>query len=105
GDRFKGIAADLKAIVGGEPPRANAPAAQPPSPAPAPPKVNVPVKISENERARGLVTLDEKFVIQPADMHPKAAAYFRRRPFLSPEVCRQWRLGYLPRDAGGEDKS
>src|SRR5205823_8084826 len=25
-------------------------------------------------------------------------------PFLSPEVCRAWRLGYLPRDTG-DDKS
>src|SRR5206468_958888 len=35
---------------------------------------------------------------------PRASAYFRRRPFLSPEVCRKWRMGYLPRDTG-EDKS
>jgi 5S rRNA maturation endonuclease (ribonuclease M5) len=105
GDQFKKIAADLKAMVSGEAPRANAPAANPPSPAPPPPKVNVPLKISDNERARGLVTLDEKFVIDPAAMNPKAASYFRRRPFLSPEVCRQWRLGYLSRDVGGEDKT
>src|SRR5204862_5670759 len=34
GDRFKDIAADLKTIVEGGPPQANAPAAPPPSPAP-----------------------------------------------------------------------
>src|SRR5205807_7234868 len=37
-------------------------------------------------------------------MTPKASAYFRRRPFLTPEACRKWRMGYLPRDAG-EDRS
>ena len=30
-------------------------------------------------------------------------------PFLTipadPDVCRRWRMGYLPRDTGGEDKS
>jgi hypothetical protein len=31
-------------------------------------------------------------------MTPAAAAYFRKRPWLTPEVCRQWKMGYLPRD-------
>ena len=35
-------------------------------------------------------------------MSPKAASYFRHRPFLTPERCRQWRVGYLPRDTGGD---
>ena len=35
-------------------------------------------------------------------MPPAASAYFRRRPFLAPEVCRKWRIGYLPRDTGGD---
>ena len=38
-------------------------------------------------------------------MSPKAASYFRKRAFLTPEVCQRWRTGYLPRDVGGEDKS
>jgi hypothetical protein len=63
---------------------------------------NVPLKDSEKESARGLVTLDEKFVVDPAAMSPKAASYFRHRPFLTPEACRKWRMGYLPRDAGGD---
>lgn len=37
-------------------------------------------------------------------MAPAAAAYFRQRPFLSPEACLRWRVGYLPKDAG-EDRS
>jgi hypothetical protein len=36
---------------------------------------------------------------------PRRPRIFRKRPFLTPDVCRRWRTGYLPRDAGGEDKS
>ena len=68
-------------------------------------RVNVPLKDSENELARSLVHLDKKFVVDPANMNPAAAGYFRRRPFLTPDVCRAWHMGYLPRDVGGEDKS
>jgi hypothetical protein len=49
-----------------------------------------------------LVNLDEKFKVDVAGMSPKAASYFRSRPFLSPEVSKRWRVGYLPRDAGGD---
>ena len=63
---------------------------------------NTPLARSENERARGLVNLDAKFVVDPAAMSPKAASYFRHRPFLTPEACQKWRMGYLPRDAGGD---
>jgi 5S rRNA maturation endonuclease (ribonuclease M5) len=51
------------------------------------------------------VHLDAKFVTDPALMPPAAASYFRHRPFLTSEVMKQWRMGYLPRDVGGEDKS
>jgi len=105
GDRFKQIAADLKAIVDGLPlvePLRAAPAVAASSP---PPKRNVPLAASDNERARGLIDLDAKFITDPTMMPPAAASYFRRRPFLSPEVCKSWRVGYLPRDVGGEDKS
>lgn len=105
GDRFKAIAADLQAMVRGVV-ASEQPVSRPaPTPAPAPkPKVNVPLSRSDNERARALVDLDRKFVVEVAEMSPKAAAYFRRRPFLSSEVCRKWRVGYLPHDVGGEDK-
>ena len=66
--------------------------------------MNVPLRDSPNERARTLTDLDGKFVTDVADMSPKASAYVRRRPFLSPEVIRSWRVGFLPRDTG-EDKS
>jgi hypothetical protein len=105
GERFKEIASDLKAMAEGAPPPA--PAASAPVPAKVvsrPPEVNVPLCESPNERARGLVDLDRKFVTDVASMPPRASAYFRRRPFLSPEVCGKWRVGYLPRDTG-DDKS
>ncbi|HYV40079.1 MAG TPA: toprim domain-containing protein [Gemmataceae bacterium] len=103
GQRFKDIAADMRAMVeGGAPPPA---AAQATAPGPLPEaKRNVPLAESPNERARALTALDGKFTLDLAKMPPRASSYFRRRPFLSPEVCRTWRAGYLPRDIG-EDKS
>ena len=64
------------------------------------PIVNVPLKDSENERARELVTLDNKFIADIAEMKPKASAYVRRRPFMTPELMQKFRCGYLPNDAG-----
>jgi 5S rRNA maturation endonuclease (ribonuclease M5) len=106
GDRFKDIRDDLKAMVEGRsgPEGGVVPATQPAKPVPEV-KVNVPLKDSENERARALTELDRKFVVDIGEMNPKASAYFRRRTYLTPEVCRAWRMGYLPRDTGGEDKS
>src|SRR5207248_8819658 len=80
------------------------PAPAAPAAKPAEPKVNLPLVQSKNERARTLTELDRKFTLDVAGMPPKASSYLRRRPFLSPEVCRTWRMGYLPRDTG-EDKS
>lgn len=103
GERFKEIAKDLQAMAGGEQPADRG--QEPPAvktPVVVELKKNIPLKDSENERARALVDLDKKFVVEVGDMHPKASAYFRRRPFLTPEVCRAWRTGYLPRDAGGD---
>ena len=107
GDRFKAIIADLLSMTRGEQPPPS-PAPEKPSlsePAPAPKResrTNVPLAQSDNERARGLVNLDEKFNVDVAAMNPKAAAYFRNRPFLTPEVSKRWRMGYLPRDTGGD---
>lgn len=104
GERFKEIAKDLQAMASGQvaPEGSTPPAAPRPAPAEAP-KLNVPLKVSENERARGLTELDRKFVLDVAALPPKASAYLRRRPFLSPETMQSWRMGYLPRDTG-EDK-
>jgi hypothetical protein len=65
-------------------------------------RANVPLAHSDNERARALVNLDAKFIVDVAQMSPRASSYFRSRPFLSPEVCKRWRMGYLPRDTGGD---
>lgn len=104
GERFKAVAADLLAMTKGEGPTGDA-APRAPAPSPAPePEINIPLAASPNERARALTELDRKFTLELAAMPPGASSYFRRRPFLSPEVCRRWRVGYLPRDTG-EDKS
>lgn len=106
GERFKEIAADLKAMVEGVLHAESVPVQPTTLAQPAPEsKVNIPLKDSENERARALTELDGKFQVAVPDMSAKASAYFRRRAFLTPEVCRRWRMGYLPRDVGGEDKS
>ncbi|HQR05662.1 MAG TPA: hypothetical protein PLN21_02515 [Gemmatales bacterium] len=105
GERFKAIAKDLQEMVEGRATEESSlPASPQAPPAPPEPPRNIPLKDSPNERARTLTTLDAKFVIDPKDMPPKVSAYFRRRPFLSLEVCRSFRMGYLPRDTG-EDKS
>ena len=109
GDRFKAILADLQAMTAGvarpESPPATAAVQTEAKPAETKPRHrpgNVPLVRSDNERARTLVNLDAKFVIDPASMSPKAASYFRHRPFLTPEACQKWRVGYLPRDIGGD---
>jgi len=57
-------------------------------------KRNIPLADSENEAARGLVDIDAKFIVDAAEMSPKASAYLRRRGFLSCELMRKWRVGY-----------
>lgn len=69
---------------------------------PEPPR-NVPLALSDNEKARELVTLDEKFIRDIANMPPAAATYVRRHPCLSPAMMDKWRVGVLPLD-GGKDK-
>ena len=101
GQRFKEIAADLQAMVTGEASPAPAAAEKTSAVEKLPPKppINVPLDQSENERARELVCLDEQFVTDVAAMPPETSGYFRRRPFLTSEVLREWRVGYLPQSA------
>jgi len=70
---------------------------------PATPARNIPLIQSENEKARELATLDEKFIVDVAAMPPAAAMYVRRHPCLSPESMQKRRIGVLPAD-GGPDK-
>ena len=104
GERFKQIAADLVAMTRGESSSAadRSAAARPEmvkQAAEKKPEINVPLAGSENERARELVNLDQQFVTDVAAMPPEASAYFRRRPFLTPEVCHKFAMGYLPQSA------
>ena len=99
GERFKQIAADIASMTRGEQLPATdrtAAAATAKQVAEEKPQINVPLAESENERARELVTLDQQFVTDVAAMPPEASAYFRRRPFLTPEVCQKFAMGYLP---------
>ena len=100
GQQFKEIVTDLQAICGGTVPSpAGSSASPPPYPVTgAPPEdepPNVPLKDSPNERARKLVNLDDQFVTDVGKMNELASAYVRSRPFLTPEVMAQWRIGYL----------
>jgi len=107
GDEFKAALTTLQHIRGGAEPATSfvanslAPSrvsAIPPlsSPAEDPVSVNIPLK--DQEKTRGLVNLWEDLVVEVDQMSPAAASYFRERPWLTPEVCRQWKMGYLPRD-------
>ena len=64
------------------------------------PPRNLPLAQSENEKARELVTLDEKFLRDVATMPPAAASYVRRHPCLTPDAMAKWRAGVLPLDGG-----
>lgn len=102
GAEFREIAQDLQALVRGEMQSVLDGSSQPAQlqAKNSDPLLNVPLKDSENERARELVTLDAKFVTEVALMSPKASAYVRRRPFLTPDLMKKFRCGYLPNDAG-----
>jgi 5S rRNA maturation endonuclease (ribonuclease M5) len=64
---------------------------------------NVPLGQNDNEKARELVTLDEKFIRDLGHMPPAAASYVRRHPCLTTAMMEKWRTGVLPLD-GGKDK-
>ena len=66
-------------------------------------KRNLPLEQSENEKARELVELDDKFILNVGEMPPAAASYVRRHSCLTVEAMKKWRVGVLPQ-SGGEDK-
>jgi 5S rRNA maturation endonuclease (ribonuclease M5) len=96
GEEFREAAETLRLLRG----VVELPAVSPPpgaaTPTEPPPLVNVPLQ--NQEKARHLVNLWEDLIVDPAAMPPAAAAYFRQRPWLTPEICQKWKLGYLPRD-------
>jgi hypothetical protein len=69
----------------------------------AEPTANIALINSDNEKARELLTLDEKFLRDVSTMPPAAASYVRRHACLSPDAMAKWRIGVLPAD-GGKDK-
>lgn len=70
----------------------------------APTLRNVPLARSENEKARELDTLDEKFIRDIAHMPPAAASYLRRHKCLTAAAMEKWRVGVLPQDAGSDKR-
>jgi len=94
--RVRKILAGLPDTAG--PPR---PTATPTAPAAAVPH-NTPLADSGNPKARDLVNLHERLIVDVAQMPPAAGAYVRRHPCLSPELMRKWSVGVLP--TGGTDK-
>jgi 5S rRNA maturation endonuclease (ribonuclease M5) len=103
GPEFKRVRDALAGAV--NPPSANQPTTAAPAAAVKPAEVvrNQPLLRSENEKARELATLDEKFITDVAYMPPTAASYVRRHACLSPALMEKWRVGVLPLD-GGSDK-
>jgi 5S rRNA maturation endonuclease (ribonuclease M5) len=71
---------------------------------PAPPPRNIPLSDSDNEKARELLTLDDKFLRDVGSMPPAAARYVRGHPCLSPATMEKWRTGVLPQDGGGDKR-
>ncbi len=102
GERFKAILADLQQIAGGAARLPETVAPSRPTKPNEPEKVNVPLEENPNERVRAVANLYEKFIVDPLLMSPPAASYIRRRPFLTEAVLRDWKVGYLPSDGGGD---
>lgn len=109
GDEYREILEDLRTIQGYEP--SDAPRRSELSPSVAGEKAaaesesvtlrNTPLARSDNERVRDLVQLPDQLVSDVAEMSPAASRYFRSRPYLTPEMCRKWTVGYLPSSAKG----
>ncbi|MEZ6131126.1 MAG: toprim domain-containing protein [Planctomycetaceae bacterium] len=61
----------------------------------------MPLKDSDNERARELMVLHTLGTVDPGEMPPPAARYFRERPYLTHDLCEKWKVAYLPQNAKG----
>ena len=106
GEEFKAAVRKLREIAGladdqdsSPEPTAKPNTEEPPQSLATADELNVPLGGHSNEAARGLATLHEELVVDIEHMPPKVAAYFRERSsWLTPEVMREWGIGYLPRD-------
>ena len=100
GAAFREIRDDLQTLMSGG---SDAAPVITPETKPEPPKdsasptFNIPLEESEREKVRELTNLDECFiVVGDENMNRHAAAYQRQHAFLTPEVCKLHRCGYLP---------
>ncbi|MEM9942076.1 MAG: DNA primase [Planctomycetota bacterium] len=59
---------------------------------------NVPLRVHEKEAARKIEDLYKDLVTDLSVMPPNTASYFRQRPWLTPEVCEKWGVGYVPKN-------
>ncbi len=107
GDKLKGEEFQrVKRILGGQ--NQTAPASRPArAPAETTPELqqfNAPLAASAEPKVRELHNIDQKFIVDPANMNPAAAAYIRRHSVLTSESLQKWRAGYLPNDGGGDKR-
>lgn len=112
GEDFKRVKAVLlseslapsKRGPGTAPVKDSAPVADPEPPRP---KRNVPLSESDNEKARGLVGMEQLFTVDPEKMTPKCSAYWRqRRHYLTDELAKakEWGAGVRPSRAGTDKR-
>jgi 5S rRNA maturation endonuclease (ribonuclease M5) len=58
--------------------------------------VNVPLRRHDKEAARALADLHKELVTDVSLMSPEAAAYVRKRPWMTEEVMKKWGVGWIP---------
>ncbi len=66
---------------------------------PAVPLVNAPLKRHDKEAARELENLYQELITDVAQMSPAAAAYVRKRPWMTAELMQKWGIGWIPATA------
>lgn len=58
--------------------------------------VNTPLKRHDKEAARELENLYQELITDVARMSPAAAAYVRKRPWMTAELMQKWGIGWIP---------
>ena len=100
GPEFKEAVAELREIAGSDsvkriPPQREVKPVE--SIVESPPRlINIPLARHEKEAARNLANLHEDLIVDVAQMSPEAAAYVRKRPWMTPEIMRKWGVGWIP---------
>ncbi len=65
-------------------------------PKPVVPLINVPLKRHDKEAARELENLYQELITDVAQMSPAAAAYVRKRPWMTQDLMQKWGIGWIP---------